>query len=57
MAQNQQNETQEFQEEYHQIKKDIRKVAITNVLIILLLVALFLVNRKMGLLDKLPKFF
>ena len=47
MAQLQQpNETHEFEQEYQQIKSDVKKVIITNALIIALLVALYVVNQK-----------
>lgn len=57
MAQNQQNDDQEFQAEYRIIKRDVLKVIITNGLIILLLVGLFVLNRKIDLLDKFARFF
>ena len=42
---------QEFQEEYDQIKKDLRVVLITNGALLILLVALYFINRATGFLD------
>ena len=52
-----QNEQQEFQEEYQQIKKDVRRVIITNFLIIALLVSLYFADQKFGVLNQLEKLF
>ena len=57
MAANQQSEDSEFVESYKQIKSDVKKVIITNLLIIILLVILYFVNRKIGLVDRLEKYF
>lgn len=57
MAQNQQNEAEEFAEEYRLIKKDLVKVVLTNLLIIALLVALFFANKKLDFLDELAAYF
>ncbi len=57
MAQNQQNEAEEFAEEYRLIKKDLVKVVITNLLIIAILVALFFANKKLGFLETLTTYF
>lgn len=55
MAVNQQN--QEFEQEYQVIRGDVKKVVITNLLIIILLVGLYFVNQKLGFLDKLQNIF
>lgn len=52
-----QNGKQEFQEEYAVIKKDIRKVIITNLLIIFLLVGLYFADQKLGFLNQVEKLF
>lgn len=57
MPQNEQSEHQEFQTEYQYIKSDVKKVIATNLLIIILLVALFFVNQKTGILNKLLDYF
>lgn len=57
MAENQQNETQEFKAEYQNIKSDVKKVVITNLLIIVLLAGLFFANRKFGWLNFLQGLF
>ena len=57
MAHNQQNEEQAFQEEYKLIKRDVRKVIITNLLIIALLIGLFFADQKLGFLNKLERLF
>ena len=57
MNENKQNEAQEFAGEYKYIKKDVRQVIITNLLIIALLIALYFVNQKTNWLAKLPVHF
>lgn len=57
MIQSGQNEDHEFQGEYAHIKKDVRRVVITNALIILLLVGLYLANQKFGFLNGLQNLF
>lgn len=56
MDQSQQNENQEFRAEYAEIKKDVRKVVITNLIFLVLLVALYFLNRQYGFLDKIKLF-
>lgn len=51
------NETTEFREEYRHIRRGIRKVILANLLIILLLIALFWVNQKTGFIDQLTRYF
>ena len=53
MAQN----NQEFEQEYQVIRKDVKKVVITNILIIALLVGLYFASRELGFLDKLQNLF
>jgi hypothetical protein len=53
MGQNQPHQDQEFQEEYQYVKKDVKKVVFTNLLIIALLVGLFYANKQTGWLEKL----
>lgn len=48
MAQNNQNEMEEFEGEYNYIRSDVRKVIITNLLILILLFVLFFLDRKTG---------
>lgn len=57
MDQQQQNEYQEFATDYERIKRDIKKVVITNLVVLILLIALYFVNAKTGILTKLYKFF
>lgn len=47
----------EFESQYPQIKRDVLKVIITNLLIIILLVGLYLANNKFGFLNRLQRFF
>ncbi len=47
----------EFQEEYKHIRSDVKKVIITNILILALLVAAYFVNKSTGFIDRLLKFF
>lgn len=48
---------QDFEPEYQIIRKDVKKVIVTNVLIIAILVGLYFVNQKLGFLDKLQNLF
>jgi len=57
MAQNNQDEYQEFQTDYARIKRDVKKVVITNVVILILLVGLYFANQKFDFLTSLNKFF
>ena len=57
MDQNNQNIDPEFQEEYKYMRADVKKVVITNVIILVLIVAAYLINRNTGFVDKLLKFF
>lgn len=57
MSSNQQNDDQEFRGEYNHIKSDVKRVVITNVLIILLLAGLYFANQKYGFLNNLQKLF
>lgn len=52
-----QNEQQEFQEKYQQIKKDVRRVIVINFLIVAILVGLYFADRKFGVLNQLEKLF
>lgn len=50
MSANQQNE---FESSYQQIKSDVRKVIVINLLFIVLLVALHIIEQKTGFISKL----
>ncbi len=53
MPENRQSDAQEFQNDYRHIKRDVRKVLLTNLVIIVILVGLFFLNQKTGIIDKL----
>jgi len=57
MDANQQNIDPEFRDEYRKIKSDIKRVAITNILFLLLLVGAYFANQKFNFLSRLEKFF
>lgn len=57
MAQNQPSEIEEFEGEYKLIRSDIRRVIITNGLILLVLIGLYYANQKYGFLHTLQNFF
>ncbi len=57
MAQNQQSEDKELEASYQQFKTDVKKVILTNLLIIVLLVALYFANQKFGWLNFLTELF
>ena len=57
MAENNQDEYQEFGENYRQIRRDVRFVAITNFLILGALVGAYFLNQKYGFIDLLLKRF
>jgi len=57
MAGQQQNPDPEFQKDYEFVKKDVRKVAINNVIFIALLVGLYFANQRFGWLSHLEKLF
>lgn len=45
-------EHKEFEEEYRHIKSDVKKVIITNLIFLALLVALYFINQKTGIIEK-----
>jgi len=51
MQANNQDEHEEFAESYREIKSDVKKVLITNFLILALLVGLFFANQRYGFLN------
>ncbi|MDP3741329.1 MAG: hypothetical protein Q8R08_03320 [bacterium] len=53
MGENSQNHDQEFQEEYKHFEQDVKKVIITNVLILALLIGTYFANKSTGFVDKL----
>lgn len=57
MSANQQGQDPEFQEEYKHIRADVKKVIITNFLILALLIAAYFINKSTGFVDQLLKFF
>lgn len=56
MSEGNQNDP-EFQEEYKHIRADVKKVIITNVIILVLLVAAYFVNKNTGFIDQFLKIF
>ena len=57
MDENQQRIDPEFQDEYQKIKSDIKRVAITNILFLLLLIGVYFANQKFDFLSQLERFF
>ena len=57
MANNNQDDHQEFNESYQAHRRDIRFVAVTNLLILALLVAVYFLNRQYGIIDAVLKKF
>lgn len=53
MAENNQNEIQEFQEEYKHFGSDVKKVIISNLLILGLIIAAYFVNKSTGIVNRL----
>ena len=56
MITDQPSDDQEFREENEVLKTDVKKVILTNLLFVVLLVGLFFLNRQYGFLDKLKIF-
>ena len=57
MDENQQSIDPEFRDEYQKIKSDIKRVVITNILFLLLLVGVYFANQKFNFLSRLERFF
>ena len=57
MDENQQSIDPEFRDEYQKIKSDIKRVAITNILFLLLLIGVYFANQKFDFLSQLERFF
>ena len=57
MATNSQNEQSEFENEYKEISRDVKKVVIANLFIIAVLIVAHFANQKYGFLTHLQKFF
>ena len=57
MAITQPDEHEEFKEDYKRIKKDVIKVVITNLIVLILLIGLYLANQKSGFLNQFNRFF
>ena len=57
MANNNQDDHKEFNESYQAHRRDIRFVAVTNLLILALLVAVYFLNRQYGIIDAVLKKF
>lgn len=51
------NEHQEFEQEYRQVSKDVKRVIISNVLLLIILMALYFANQKIDFLSKLESWF
>lgn len=51
------DEHKEFEPEYQQIKKDLKQVLLQNGLILVLLVALYFINQRTGILNNLERLF
>jgi hypothetical protein len=57
MSANNQTDDPEFQDEYRAIKKDVKSVIIINLIFLALIVVLYFVNQKTGVLNSLEKLF
>ena len=57
MDENQQSIDPEFRDEYQKIKSDIKRVAITNILFLLLLIGAYFANQEFNFLSRLERFF
>lgn len=52
-----QTSDQEFEQEYKYIRRDVKKVIITNAVIVVLLVAVYFADQKYGFLNQLENLF